>query len=260
MVETALSRDGTRIAYEPSGSGPALVIVNGALSDRSTVVAMRPLLNQHFTVFAYDRRGRGDSGDTQPYAPDREIEDLAAVLDAVGAPAFVYGHSSGAILSLRAAMRGLPMAKLAVNEPPFILPGTRPMPPADAPARIQAQLAAGDRDGALRTFLGDQVGLPPPVLAAMSAGPMWPRALAMAPTTLYDATIAGTSDVPVAALAAVTLPTLVLEGGASFDWIRATAGAVAKALPNAQLVVLEGQTHTPAADVLSAALVAFFTA
>src|SRR5262245_4188581 len=114
------SRDGTRIAYETSGIGPALVLVNGALSERSAYAPLRPLFDAHFTLIAYDRRGRGDSTDTQPYAPEREIEDLAAVIEAAGAPAFVFAHSGGAILALRAAMSGVPMKRLAVNEPPYI--------------------------------------------------------------------------------------------------------------------------------------------
>ncbi|HEY5147762.1 MAG TPA: alpha/beta hydrolase [Polyangiaceae bacterium] len=255
-METAVSRDGTRIAFDTSGSGPPLVVINGALSERSA--ALGPYLDPHFTVVAYDRRGRGASGDTPPYAPERELEDLAAVIEAAGAPAFVFGQSSGGILGLRAAMSGLPIRRLAVNEPPFIMPGTRPPPPADVPARLEALVAAGDRDGALRVFLGEQVGLPAPVLQQMSAGPMWPRALAMAHTAAYDTAIAGADGVPAAALATVTTKTLVLWGGASFPWINETARVVAKALPNAELVKLEGQTHSPAPDVLAPELVRFF--
>jgi pimeloyl-ACP methyl ester carboxylesterase len=258
MPNLVTSRDGTRIAYEARGAGTPLLVVGGALSDGSSATQVRPLLEPHFTVVTMDRRGRGESGDTPPYAPDREVEDIAAILDAIGQPAFVYGHSSGAILSLRAAMRGIPMAKLAVNEPPFIIPGTRPAPPVDAAARIQASVEAGDREQAIRIFLGEQVGLPSPVLDQMKSLPMWDRMLKLAHTVVYDTMIAASNDVPSAALAAVTVPALVLHGSASFPWIIETAAAVARALPHAELVTLEGQTHTPSPDVLCPPLIRFF--
>jgi pimeloyl-ACP methyl ester carboxylesterase len=257
-MHTLRSRDGTRIAYETTGTGPALVLVNGGLSDRSAVVALRPFLDSHFSLFAYDRRGRGESGDTPPYAAEREIEDLAAVIEVAGASALVFGHSSGAILALRAAMSGVPMRRLAVNEPPFIVPGTRPIPPASITSRIAERVAANDREGALRIFLGEQVGLPPPALDALKAGPAWPRMIALAHTTPYDSEIARDSALPVASLAKLTLPTLVLNGTASFPWIGETARALVQALPNAQAVHLEGQPHSPAPDVLAPVLVRFF--
>jgi pimeloyl-ACP methyl ester carboxylesterase len=258
-METLRSRDGTRIAYETSGRGPALVVVNGGLSDRSAVVPLRPLLDPHLTLFAYDRRGRGDSGDTPPYAPEREIEDLAAVIEAAGAPAFVFAHSSGAMLALRAAMSRVPMRRLAVNEPPFIVPGTRPIPPRAITSRIAQRIAANDRGEALRIFLLEQIGLPPPALEQLKASPMWPRMIALAHTAPYDSEIGGDSELPVASLAKLTLPTLVLNGTASFAWIAETARALFRALPNAQAVHLEGQPHSPAPGVLAPALVRFFS-
>jgi pimeloyl-ACP methyl ester carboxylesterase len=258
-MQTLRSRDGTRIAYETNGTGPALVVVNGGLSDRSAVAPLRPLLDPHFTLIAYDRRGRGDSGDTAPYAPEREIEDLAAVVEAAGAPAFVFGHSSGGILALRAATSGVPMRRLAINEPPFIVPGTRPVPPPEITSRIAERIAANDREGALRMFLVEQVGLPPPALDALKASPMWPRMIALAHTATYDSALSVDSALPVASLAKLTLPALVLNGTASFPWIAETARALARALPNAQAVHLEGQPHSPAPDVLAPALVRFFS-
>jgi pimeloyl-ACP methyl ester carboxylesterase len=257
-MQTLRSRDGTRIAYETSGTGPALVLVNGGLSDRSAVVPLRPLLDPHFTLFAYDRRGRGDSGDTPPYAPEREFEDLAAVIEAAGAPAFVFAHSSGAILALRAAMSGLPMRRLAVNEPPFIVPGTRPVPPRAIASRIAEHIAANDREEALRIFLVEQVGLPPPALDHLKASPAWPRMIALAHTAAYDSELAADSALPVASLAKLTFPTLVLNGTASFPWIAETARALLQALPNAQAAHLEGQPHSPAPEVLAPALLRFF--
>jgi len=257
-METLQSKDGTRIAYEVSGTGPALVVVCGALSERSAFARLRPLLDGHFTLWAYDRRGRGDSGDTPPYSPERELEDLAAVIEAAGAPAFVFGHSSGAILALRAAISGVPMRRLAVNEPPFILPGTRPVPPREITSRIAERIASGDREGALGIFLLEQVGLPPPVFEQMKASPLWARMTAIAHTAAYDSELAGDSALPVADLAKLSLPTLVLNGTASFPWIAETARALTEALPNAQAVHLEGQPHSPAAEILAPALLRFF--
>lgn len=259
-MDTVLSRDCTRIAIETSGSGPPLVLVNGALSDRSAVVSLRPYLDAQFTLFAYDRRGRGGSGDTAPYAVEREIEDLAAVIGAAGAPAFVFGHSGGAILALHAARSGVPMRRLAVNEPPFIVSNGRALPPADVTSRLEALIAAGDREAALRLFLGTQVGLPEPVLQQMSQSPIWPAMLALAHTVPYDSVLAGTTEFPIASLSAISVPTLVLHGGASFPWIATTARAVAAALPNATLAELEGQPHAPAAAILAPALLGFFLA
>jgi pimeloyl-ACP methyl ester carboxylesterase len=257
-MQTVRSHDGTRIAYETSGTGPALVLVNGALSERSAFVPLRPLLDAHFTLIAYDRRGRGDSGDTPPYSGEREIEDLAAVIEAAGAPAFVFAHSSGAILALRAAMSRVPMRRLAVNEPPFILPGTRPVPPREISAQIAERIAANDREGALRIFLLEQVGLPPLALDQLKASPVWVRMLAIAHTAAYDSELSIDSALPSASLAKLSLPTLVLNGTASFPWIAETAQALVQALPNAQAVHLERQPHSPAPDVLAPALLRFF--
>ncbi len=256
-MQTLRSRDGTRIAYEASGAGPVLVLVNGALADRNAVTPLRALLEPHFTVVAYDRRGRGDSGDTLPYAPEREIEDLAAVIETTGAP-FVFAHSSGAILALRAAISGVPLRRLAVNEPPFIVPGTRPVPPPDITARIAACIAQNDREEALRVFLLEQVGLPLAALEQLRGSPVWPRMLALAPTAPYDSAISIDSTLPVEALGTLTFPALVLNGTASFGWFADTTRALAAALPNAQLVRLEGQPHSAASAVLAPVLARFF--
>jgi pimeloyl-ACP methyl ester carboxylesterase len=235
------------------------VIVNGALSDRSSVTPLRAHLDGHFTVVGYDRRGRGDSGDTAPYRPERELEDLAAVVLSLEQPAFVYGHSSGAILALRAALNGVPMRRLALNEPPFMLPGTRPLPPADITSRIAERLRADDREGALRVFFSEQVGLPAPAFESMKASPLWPRMVALAHTVAYDSALAGDSALPEAALLAkLSLPLLVLNGTASAPWLAETARALVAALPNARGTALEGQAHSPAPEVLAPVLVSFF--
>jgi len=257
-MHTAFSRDGTRIVFETGGSGPALVVVNGALSDRSSVTPLRSYLEPHFTVVGYDRRGRCDSGDTAPYAPEREIEDLAAVIEAVAAPAFVYGHSSGGILALRSAASGVAMRRLAVNEPPFILPNTRPLPGSDVTARIEALLSSGDREGALQLFLLEQVGLPEAALARLSTSPAWPRMIVLAHTAAYDSMLAGTDEFAPSEFTSLSVRTLVLHGTTNFPWIIATARKLAEILPDAEIVQLDGQPHSPAPDVLAPHLIRFF--
>jgi pimeloyl-ACP methyl ester carboxylesterase len=258
MMQTALSRDGTRIAFEAGGAGPALVVVNGALSDRRSVTPLRAYLEPHFTVIGYDRRGRGDSGDTAPYAPEREIEDLAAVMAAVAAPAFVYGHSSGGILALRSAASGVAMRRLAVNEPPFILPDIRPLLAPDATARLELLLDSGNREGALRLFLLEQIGLPEAAVEQLSSSPAWPRMIALAHTAAYDSRLAGTAEFSRSAFASLSIRTLVLHGTTNFPWIIATARKLAETLPDAEIAQLEGQPHSPAPDVLAPHLIRFF--
>ena len=259
-MEHVTSADGTTIAFERGGSGPALVVVNGALSVGTTSNPLGPFLEPHFALVRYDRRGRGASGDGPAYAPEREIEDLAAVLGAVSEPgaAFVFGHSGGAILSLEAAMRGLPMRRLAVNEPPYIVEGTRPRPPLAIVNELRDRIAAGDREGVLLTFLIDQVGMPVPAVEQMRGSPVWPRMLAIAHTAAYDSALTVQSEIPVERLAGLSMPVLVLRGGASFPWIHETAKRVSEAVPDAELVTLPGQPHSPAPEVLAPELVRFF--
>jgi pimeloyl-ACP methyl ester carboxylesterase len=260
VTETARSKDGTRIAYEKSGSGPPLVLVQGALSDRTVAAPLRVLLDPHFTVFAYDRRGRGESDnpDLSRYAPEREDEDLAAVLAVAGGHPFVYGHSSGAILALRAATTGHSMLRLAVYEPPLSILRTRPSRSLDVITRLTSLVHVNDRDEALRVFLTEAVGLPAAALAPMTASPMWARMQELAHTTPYDATLAETSALLLPAFATVVLPTLVLSGDASFPWIIETARVVAKTIPNAELATLPGQDHIPAPEILAPELIRFF--
>ncbi len=260
-MEFIRSADGTAIAFERSGSGPALVIVNGALSVGTTTNPLGPRLEGQFTLVRYDRRGRGASGDAEAYAPEREIEDLQAVVAAVAGAGdrgpFVFGHSAGARLSLEAAMRGLPIAKLAVNEPPYIIEGTRPLPSPRIVAELRAMLAAGDREGALRHFLVDQVMLPGFAIDQVRATPVWEQWLGIAHTVAYDSELAIDNAMPVDRLARLDLPVLVTRGGASFPWIGESAGALARVLPHAEFVVLEGQPHSPAPDVIAPQLSRF---
>jgi hypothetical protein len=251
------SSDGTTIAFERSGDGPPVILVCGGSTDRTANAPLSELLAEHFTVFNYDRRGRGDSGDTAPYAVEREIEDIDAVIAAAGGSASVYGTSSGAALALEAAASGLAITKLALWEPSYIVEG-RPRPPADT-ARIYAELvAAGRRGDAVEYFMAKVVGLPPELVAEARKAPWWPAQEALAHTLAYDATIMGDYSLPAERVASVMVATLVIDGGASFPWIRKTAQAIADIIPHAQRRTLEGQTHNVAAEAITPVLVEFF--
>jgi pimeloyl-ACP methyl ester carboxylesterase len=250
------SDDGTRIAVERTGTGPALVVVAGAFCDRTAFRSLAERLSGGFTVLRYDRRGRGDSTDTAPYAVEREIDDLAAVLASAGGSALVLGHSSGAALALAGAARGLPITKLAVYEAPY--GGDEPDPADERFAReLDDLVAAGRRSDAAALFLG-RTGVPAEVLAAQQAQPWWAGLAALAPTLPYDVAVVG-DRLPRDLLAKVAVPTLVLAGGSSPQWFRATAEAVTTAVPDARSAVLPGQDHNPADEALAPVLVDFFT-
>ncbi len=261
-MQTVPSRDGTTIAFDRSGDGPALILVGGALSDRSAGAPLTALMAPRYTVFAYDRRGRGGSGDTPPYAVEREVEDIQSLIIAAGGSAFVFGMSSGATLALTAAAHGLAITRLALYEPPFIVDDTRPPVPKDYVARLNELVAAGRRGDAVAYFMTAAVEVPAAQVAEMRQMPMWPAMEAVAHTLAYDGAIVGDSmsGAPVsrARWAAVTAPTLVIDGGASPTWARNAVQALADALPNAQRRTLEGQTHAYAPEALAPVLDEFF--
>jgi pimeloyl-ACP methyl ester carboxylesterase len=264
------SVDGTRIAYDRTGSGDPLVLVGGAFSYRrySGQVKLAELLAAHFTVYSYDRRGRGDSGDTAPYAVDREIEDLAAVIEAAGGQAHVWGLSSGAMLALRSAAAGLPILRMAVQEPPLVVqPGDR-QPPADLGQRVSELVRADRRGDAVRCFMVDGMGAPsfvPGLLRLMPGA--WKQLTAVAHTLPYDIRLvdgyqAG-RPLPADQWATVTIPVLVMCGTEkeSPAWFGHAAAAVADALPNGQLIVRRGLGHTKKLDAktIATALTEFLT-
>ncbi len=263
-MEKTNSRDGTAIAFEKRGSGTPLILVGGALSDRGAALPLASLLAANFTAVAYDRRGRGDSGDAPVYSVEREVEDLAALIAACGGSAFVYGHSSGAALGLEAAARGLPISRLALYEPPFIVDSGREAIPAGFTAQLADLLAAGRPGEAVRQFLIQAVQVPEAAVAQMRASPMWPRMEKMAHSLLYDQAVmeGRMSGMAIAKgqWASVGMPTLVLEGGASPAWIRNAAASLAAALPRGQHRSLEGQAHSADPGVLVPVLEAFFAA
>ena len=257
-MQKVFSKDGTAIAFDRSGEGPAIIVVNGALSDRTVVAPLTALLAPHFTVFAYDRRGVGSSGDTAPYAVDREVEDLGALIHEAGGSAAVFGHSSGAALALEAAAHGLAITRLALYEPPFILEGSRPRPPEDFAAQLAELIASGRRGDAVALFMTKGVDLPVDAVAQMRNAPMWPAFEAMAHTLVYNIAIMRDFSVPTKRVASITTPTLVLDGGESPAWARNAVQAVVDALPHAQRRTLKGQTHGAAPEVLAPVLEEFF--
>jgi pimeloyl-ACP methyl ester carboxylesterase len=262
-MKTVTSKDGTPIAYDQLGSGPALALVSGATATRAAARSTAEFMADHFTIFSYDRRGRGDSGDTQPYAPQREIEDLEAIIDAAGGSAFVFGHSSGAVLALRAAGKlGSKIQKLAIYEPPFIIDDSRPPLPKDYVPHLNQLIAAGRRGDALEYFMRVAVNIPDEYIEGMKQAPFWESSVATAHTIPYDGQIMGnTMDGDPAALnqfATITTPTLVLDGGESPSFMHNGAETISKLLPNAQHRRLAGQDHGAANEVLTPVLVEFF--
>jgi pimeloyl-ACP methyl ester carboxylesterase len=262
-MRTVLSKDGTPIAFDQSGKGPTLILVAPATATRLAQVSLAATLAPHFTVFAYDRRGRGDSGDTLPYAVEREVEDIDALIGEAGGSAFVFGHSSGAALALEAA-RLLPnkIEKLALYEPPFIIDDSRPPVPSDYVPHLNELLAAGRRTEAAEYFFTNAIRLPDEMLAQMRQSPMWPQIEAVAHTIPYDGMIMGDTmsgnPASIRKWAAVSVPTLVMVGGASPTFFHTGTRALAEMLPRAQYRTLAGQNHGPADDVLVPALQAFF--
>lgn len=255
------SNDSTEIAYEMRGTGPAVILVDGALCYRSfgPMPRLAELLAPHFTVYNYDRRGRGDSGDTQPYALTRETEDIEALIDEAGGSAFVFGTSSGACLALEAAIKlGDKIKKLAMYEPPY----TSEKAAQEAWKEYRKQLAellAADRRGDAAALFMKSVGTPDDQIDGMRHAPIWSIFEAVAPTLAYDAAVLGEDrSIPIERAARVVAPTLVMNGTA-IPFMLDTAQALANAIPNAQHRTLEGQTHDVNLEVLAPVLVEFFS-
>jgi pimeloyl-ACP methyl ester carboxylesterase len=264
-MPTVTSKDGTHIGYNAVGEGPALVVVDGATGYRSVLGGdseLAQLLAPYLTVYTYDRRGRGESSDTQPFAVAREVEDIEALIDAAGGAAYLYGMSSGGALALEAAL-ALPdkVHKLAIYEVPY--------DDSDAGIRawhtyrttLEELTAADDRSGAVALFI-QFVGVPEDMIAGMRQSPIWPALEAVAPTLRYDAAALGTDrTVPAERAAGLAIPTLIMDGGASeaiMPFLRATAEALTKAIPHAEHQIVPGQTHDVDPKVVAPVLTAFF--
>lgn len=261
-MQLVTSQDGTRIAYDKLGKGAAVLLVNGALATRSSTSELAQLLAAHFTVYSYDRRGRGDSGDTKPYSVQREIEDIAALIDAAGGSAFVYGKSSGACLALLATSSlGDKVKRLAIYEAPYSEAEGAAQEWREFRSKLDGLLAANRRADALTSFM-KFVGAPDEVIAGMRASAAWPGMEAMAPTLAYDNAVVGDDrSVPVEIAAKIKASTLVMDGGASLGtmpFMRPTADKLAKVIPHAQRRTIEGQAHDVSAKVLAPILLEFF--
>jgi pimeloyl-ACP methyl ester carboxylesterase len=259
------SADGTTIAFDQLGKGPAIILVGGmfeqrAMGSETAQLAALPLLTQHFTVFHYDRRGRGESTDTQPYAVEREIEDIEALINEAGGSAFAFGISSGAALALEAAIKlGGKVKKLAMYEAPYNSDEAARLAWKDFRKQLAELLAADRRGDAVALFMM-LLGMPADHLDGVRQQPMWPMWEAVAPTIAYDAAALGEdASVPTERAASVAVPALIMDGGASeWSFMHITATALANAIPNAQHRTLEGQTHEVAAEALAPVLVEFF--
>lgn len=260
-MPTVTSTDGTAIAYERTGSGPALVLVDGAMCYRAAG-PMRPLatlLRQNFTVYSYDRRGRGESSDTLPYAVAREVEDLQAVIAHSGGEAYVYAISSGAALALMTAAAGPGITRFALYEPPFMAEVDDGARIKEYTERLHELLDTGRRGDAVALFMTN-VGIPAQAIAGIRAQPGWAMLEAIAPTLAYDDEVLGGGIVPRALASTITAPALVLAGAASPLNLQRAARATADALPAAEYRTLDGQTHDVAPDALAPVLVEFFGA
>jgi len=241
-MEKATSKDGTTIAFDRTGQGPLVVIVVGAFNDRFSGAPLAAVLARRFTVLTYDRRGRGASGDAAAYAIERELEDLRAVMGAVGAmgpvdgSAAVVGYSSGAALALEGTARGLPVTRLALYDLP-------PPQPARHAAELAALVAAGRRGDAVEYFQSKVVGIPEAVVAQLRHAPFRPALEAMARTLVYEATIMSGDFLSPATVGEIHQPTLAVAGSASPAFMRDVAATLVRGLPNGRSVVLEGATH-----------------
>jgi len=263
MNRTTKSDDGTTIAYTKLGSGPPLILVDGAFCYRENGPAsqLAPLLAEHFTVFAYDRRGRGASGDVTPYSIEREVEDLRSLVREAGGSAVAVAISSGSALALQATARGVRLQGLVLYEPPFIEQNGHP-PSYDAQKmQLHELVSAGDRAGAVRYFMSNIYGAPRAFVAVMPIimWSAWKKNQSVAPTLVYDLTLLEDWSVLRERSTSVTVPVLVVGGEKSPVTLRDAVATVARALPNARSVYLKGQDHNISASAVVPVVVEFFS-
>jgi pimeloyl-ACP methyl ester carboxylesterase len=261
MTAYATSADGTRIGFDRLGRGSPLVLIGGILGDRQRMAELASTLAARFDVVNYDRRGRGDSTAGEPYAVEREIEDLAAVIAEIGGASSLYGHSSGAGVALRAATAGLPITRLVLHEPPFGPDDPDSRHAAEALATtVRTAIDEDRRSVAVAAFLTES-GLPPDLVDEISRDL---ATLALAPTMVHDHTVMGDFDeggtIPEAVVRRIRIPTLVVAGGASPDFFRDTAGQLVELLADGRLTVIPGADHGAPADVVAPAIVEFIHA
>jgi pimeloyl-ACP methyl ester carboxylesterase len=254
------SKDGTLIAYDKAGSGFPLILVDGALCSRDfgPMPKLARLLAANFTVIHYDRRGRNDSGDTLPYAVEREIEDIEALINAAGGSAFLFGISSGAGLALAAGASGLNIPKLALYEPPFMVDDQGHHPPADSLVQLQTMIAQDRRADAVKFFMKDMIGLPAIAVFIMKLLPVWKKLKGAAHTLPYDVAVMGDYSLPEKKAAAVQIRTLISGGDKSQVTLQHAVKRLAEVMPDNQLQILKGQTHNVSEKALAPVLMDFF--
>jgi pimeloyl-ACP methyl ester carboxylesterase len=253
-MHATISADGTRIAYDRYGEGPPIVLVAGAFNTRTTTEPLAVALQDRFTVLNVDRRGRGDSGDTAPYAVQREIEDLHAVIAEAGGSAAVFGYSSGATLALRAAAHGLPITRLALYDAPFVVDDSRPKLPPDFAQELDGLIASGRRGDAVELYQRVAIGIPEDVVVQMRRAPFRPALEDIAHTLVYEATLVGDLSLPADLIGTITAPTLVIDGEHSPPIMQPAAAALARTLPDGRHRTLAGQGHDLAPDALAPVL------
>jgi pimeloyl-ACP methyl ester carboxylesterase len=237
-MDFVTSADGTRIAYERAGRGHPVVFASGAFNDHHTCAPLADRLAGDFTVVTYDRRARGESGDTRPYAIDREVEDLTALIETVGGGAAVFGYSSGALLAVHAAAMKAPVTALALYEAPFAMTSWQDR--TDLPERLDDLVRQGRGGDAVSLFQSEGIGLPAETVAGIRKSPMFPALEAIAQSTVYDATITAAYAVPDPALTAVAVPSLVMNGAATWPGLAQAARALAAAVPEARYQEIPG--------------------
>lgn len=264
-MKKVMSKDGTEIAYETNGSGPALIIVEGAMGYRGLGFNQKlvELLAPHFTVYTYDRRGRGESTNSKPFAVQREVEDIDALIEAARGSAYVYGISSGAALALEAAIQlGDKIRKLALYEAPYNSDPASRQAWWDYRRNIKEAIASNRRSDAVVYFM-KFVGTPEDMVNGMQQAPMWPMFEAVAPTLEYDAAVLGDDrTVPTDRATMVKSQTIVMDGGANLmilPFMRASATALAKSIPHAEHRTLEGQMHDVKPEAIAPVLIEFFS-
>jgi pimeloyl-ACP methyl ester carboxylesterase len=259
-MKTVTSKDGTIIAYDQSGSGSPVILIDGALCSRDfgPMPKLAKLLAENFTVINYDRRGRNESGDTKPYAVEREIEDLGALINGAGGSAFVVGFSSGAGLALSAAASGLNITKLALYEPPFMVDDEGHHPPTDSLEQLKTMIAADRRADAIKFFMKDMVGLAGIAIFMMKLMPIFKKLKAVAHTLPYDTAIMGDYSLPEKKAASVKIPTLIAGGEKSPVTLRHAVKKLSEVMPYNKLQILKGQTHNVSTKVIAPVLTEFF--
>lgn len=261
---TVQSKDGTTIAFEVRGAGRPVVLVDGATAYPAVSPVTGELagaLSDRFRVYTYDRRGRGQSGNTLPYAVDREIEDLAALIADAGEPAVLFGMSSGAVLAMDAVAAGLPVTHLVAFEPPFVVDDGRPPLPADYVERLEASCAAGRPGEAVELFMTAAVGMPAEAIGGMRDSGFWPVLEAIAPTIAYDGRVMidvmRGGPLPADRWAGITVPVLVAHGTGTWPTLATGARAAAEVLPTATLQAVPGENHSFVPDALAPVIAQF---